>query len=123
MGFLGGDFLVNTFSLEKYDELIAEDKLPLVLCKELSARDHRRYYMLTKLFGMALDPARFAERFGGDIHRKLGPELAFFKLFGLVAEDGRIAVTRRGMYPVSVMMKEFFAALNGLREHCIERGI
>lgn len=123
VGFLGGDFLVNTFSLEKYDELIGEDKLPLVLWKKLSARDHQRYYMLTKLFGMALDPARFAARFGGDIHRKLGPELAFFKLFGLAAEDGHIAVTRGGMYPVSVMMKEFFAALNGLREHCIERGI
>jgi hypothetical protein len=32
-------------------------------------------------------------------------------------------VTEKGMYPVSVMMREFFAALNTLREYCIERQI
>jgi len=120
VGFLNGDFFVNTFSLETYDRLINEGKLPLVSWRRLTEREHLRYYMLTKLFGMSLDPARFRSRFGGDIHRKLWPEMAFFKMCGLVKDDGQITVTPKGMYTLCVMQKEFFAALNTLREKYIE---
>jgi len=76
--------------------------------------------MLTKLFGMKLDPQKFYQRFNDDVNKKLKSELLFFRLFGLIQGDGQIRVTRKGMYTVSVMMKEFFAALNGLREHFME---
>ncbi|MFC2033737.1 hypothetical protein ACFLUB_04410, partial [Chloroflexota bacterium] len=62
-------------------------------------------------------------RFGCGIDRKLWSELLFFKLFRLVEGKDRIAVTRKGMHPVSVMMRDFFASLNGLREYCIEKQI
>ena len=120
VGFLNGDFFVNTFSLEKYDELIAAGKLPLVSWRRLSEREHLRYYMLTKLFGMALDPEKFRARFHADVHRRLAMELAFFRMFGLVKDNRQISVTPRGMYTVCVMQKEFFAALNALRERYIE---
>ena len=32
-----------------------------------------------------------------------------------------VRVTEKGMHPVSVMMREFFASLNTLRERCIEQ--
>ena len=66
VGFLNGDFFVNTFSLEKYDELISGGKLPIVSWRRLSEREHLRYYMLTKLFGMSLDPEKFRQRFNAD---------------------------------------------------------
>ena len=115
-----GDFLVNTFSLERYDELISRGRLPIVAWRRLSPREHFRYYLLTKLFGMELDPAGYRQRFHADINHKLRWELAFFRSFGLVEDNGQIRLTRRGMYPASVMMKEFFTALNGLREYFIE---
>lgn len=120
VGFVGGDFFVNTFSLEKYDELISAGKLPLVSWRRLSEREHLRYYMLTKLFGMSLDRERFRARFGDDVSRKLRWEMAFFRTFGLVQENGAINVTPKGMYTLCVMQKEFFAALNTLRERYIE---
>ncbi len=123
VGFLKGTFYVNTFSLEKYDELTSNEKLPIVRWKRLSEREHLRYYMLTKFFGMTLDPASFYQRFNDDINKKLKFELLFFKLFRLIHNNGQITVTRKGMYPVSVMMKEFFAALNSMREYCIENQI
>lgn len=123
VSFLRGNFYVNTFSLDNYHRLIGLNQLPIVRGRKLTERENLRYYLLTKLFGMSLDPARFRQRFGADPHQKLRSELLFFKLFGLVRENGQITVTRRGMYPVSVMMKEFFAALNWLREYCIENGI
>lgn len=123
VGFLNGDFFVNTFSLEKYDELISSGKLPIVSWRRLSAREHLRYYMLTKLFGMSLDPEKFRQRFGNDVNRKLRWELAFFRMFGLVKGNTPIKVTPKGMYTMCVMQKEFFAALNTLREHYIEEQI
>ncbi len=45
------------------------------------------------------------------------------KTFGLVSGSDTLSVTERGMHPVSVMMREFFASLNTLREHYIERQI
>ena len=123
VGFLNGDFFVNTFSLEKYDELISSDKLPIVSWRRLSAREHFRYYMLTKLFGTSLDLEKFQQRFNASVNDKLRLELAFFRLFGLVKDNQQIEVTPKGMYPLCVMQKEFFAALNALREHYIDEQI
>jgi coproporphyrinogen III oxidase-like Fe-S oxidoreductase len=120
VGFLNGDFFVNTFSLEKYDKLISSGKLPIVSWRRLSERDHLRYYMLTKLFGMSLDPEKFRQRFNGDVNQKLWWEMAFFGMFGLIRNNKQIEVTPKGMYTMCVMQKEFFAALNTLREHYIE---
>jgi hypothetical protein len=72
---------------------------------------------------MKLDTEAFHRRFGEKITGKLWLELAFLKTFGLVSGAGTLHVTEKGMYPVSVMMRDFFAALNTLREYCIEHQI
>ena len=118
-----GNFYVNSFSLERYGELISNHKLPIAGWRRLSEKENLRYYLLTKLFGMEVDKEKFYRRFNADIHNKLRSELLFLKLFGLVKEEDKIKVTPKGMYPVSIMMKEFFASLNGLREHYIEQQI
>ena len=124
VSFLGGDFLVNSFSLDGYHKLISEGRLPIVRTRRLSATEQYRYYMLTRFFGTSLNTQQFRQRFNSDIHASLWAELLFFKTAGIIREkNGVISVTRRGMYPVGTMMKEFFAALNTLREYCIERGI
>jgi len=118
-----GNFYVNSFSLERYHELTEAERLPIVGWRRLSARENRRYYLLTKLFGMKLDIEAFRRRFGEDKGSGLWPELAFLKTFGLVEGHGSLRVTEKGMYPVSVMMRDFFAALNTLREYCIEHQV
>ncbi len=120
---VGGKFLVNSFSLDRYHEMTDRGRLPIVGWRRLSNKEDRRYYLLTKLFGMKLDTAAFRERFGGDIRGRLPLETAFFQGLGLVRGNGLLSVTEKGMYPVSVMMRDFFAALNTLREHCIEKQI
>ena len=120
---LQGNFYVNSFALERYHELTVADRLPIVGWRTLSEKENLRYYFLTKLFGMKLDIEALRRRFGEDTAGKLWAELAFFKAFRLVSGDGTLRVTEKGMYPVSVMMRDFFAALNTLREHCIEHQI
>jgi len=120
---IDGKFLVNTFSLDRYHELTNAGRFPVAGWRRLSEKENYRYYLLTKLFGLKLDREAFKRRFASDIGKKLKLELAFFKAFGLVTGDGKLSVTEKGMYPVSVMMREFFGALNGLREEYIEKQI
>jgi len=117
---MGGNFYVNTFSLEKYGELLSQDKLPIVGWRKLTEKENERYYLLTKLFGMELDSGKFRQRFGDSIGEALALEMLYLKLFGLVAGKDKVRVTGKGMYPVSVMMREFFTSLNNLRELYIE---
>jgi coproporphyrinogen III oxidase-like Fe-S oxidoreductase len=120
---LRGDFFVNTFSLERYQDFSGENKLPLVGWRRLSEPEARRYYLLTRLFGLKVDLKALNRRFGQDIAAKLGLELTFLKASGVITGKDILNVTERGMHPVSVMMREFFASLNTLREHYIEQRI
>lgn len=87
-------------------------------------KEQVRYYFLTKLFGMTLATKKFYQKFNVDIHKKLRKELLFFKFFGLARENNsRINVTQKGIYLVNVMMRDFYASLNGFRKYCIEHQI
>ena len=118
-----GNFYVNSFSLERYHNFTTAKSLPIVGWRKLSEKEEQRYYLLTKLFGLKLDREAFRWRFGGDVKDKLWLDLTFLKAFGVVGGDDILRVTDKGMYSISVMMREFFAALNTLREHHIEHQI
>lgn len=119
VSFLNGHFYVNSFALDRYAEHIEADRFPMVGWRRLSDQEAMQYYMLTKLFGTRLRKDAFQARFGGDIERRLWKEIAFLKLAGAVRNvDGALTLTDRGMFYVSGMMREFFSALNGLRERC-----
>ena len=119
-----GNFYANSFSLDRYEEFLAQGKLPIIRWRGLSEHELLYYYLLSKLFGMRIDTGKFHHKFNADIYKKLRKELLFLKFFGLIQEeDGGIALTQKGMYPVNVMTREFFSSLNGLREYCIENQI
>ncbi len=119
-----GNFYTNAFSPQRYGAMVSDGRFPVVRWRKLSEKEYLRYYLLTKLFGMNVDISAFRRVHGADIHRKLAVELLLLKMGAVVDENkGIMSVTRRGMHPVSVMMREFFAALNTLREYCIENQI
>jgi coproporphyrinogen III oxidase-like Fe-S oxidoreductase len=120
---VNGNFYVNSFSLERYADFIERGKLPVIGWRKLSEREALRYYLLTALFGLTVDAAKFRRRFGSDVETKLRLELTALRALGLVKGKDKIQVTRRGMFPVNIMMRDFFASLNGLRERCIEKQI
>jgi menaquinone C8-methyltransferase len=121
---VNGIFYVNTFSLERYSTMVKNNNLSIVRWRYLSENEYLRYYLLTKLFGMQVNKDQFQQQFGIDIHKKLGIELSFLKIAGAISENRqKIQVKPQGMYTVSVMMREFFASLNTLREYCIEKQI
>ena len=121
---VNGMFYVNSFSLDRYSGMLRDGHLPVVRWRNLSEKEYLRYYFLTKLFGTRVNKKQFRQQFSADIYSKLGAETRLLKLAGAVTEKGDdILVSRKGMHTVSVMMREFFAALNTLREYCIEKQV
>jgi coproporphyrinogen III oxidase-like Fe-S oxidoreductase len=121
---VNGVFYVNSFAVESYGERLKTGHLPVARRRRLSEKEYLRYYLLTKLFGTKVDKLQFKQIFQANIENKLGNELRLLKLAGVVSDDGSvIRVSRKGMYIVSSMMREFFASLNTLREQCIEERV
>jgi menaquinone C8-methyltransferase len=121
---VNGLFYVNSFSLDGYASRLKDGHLPVVRYRHLSEKEYLRYYLLTKLFGMKVNKEQFRQQFGVDIYHKLRTELRMLKLARSIDENNtEIQVNTRGMYIISVMMREFFASLNALREYCIEKQI
>ncbi len=121
---LNGAFYVNSFSLDNYGKYLNKNELPIVRWKKLTRHEQYRYYLITKLFGMRLDTSDFYHKFNRHINDEVFKELVFLKFCGLVKETNRIIqVTERGMYYVNLLMKNFYGALNALREDCITNQI
>jgi coproporphyrinogen III oxidase-like Fe-S oxidoreductase len=120
---VGGRFYVNSFSLDRYNEFVGRGRLPIIGWRELSTREALRYYLLTALFGLSVDADKFERRFAANIRGQLGLELGALRILGLLEGADKMNVTRRGMFPVNIMMRDFFASLNGLRERCIEQQV
>jgi menaquinone C8-methyltransferase len=119
----GGNFYVNSFALDRYHEALEQQRFPVVGWRKLTEKENLRYYLLTKLFGMKVDTREFQRRFGGSLMSRLWLETTFFKTSGIVTGKDVLRVTEKGMYPISVMMRDFFASLNTLRERCIEQQV
>lgn len=120
VSFIDGTFLVNTFVPDNYIDLLKKKQLPVALSKKSSSRDHARYVMLTQLFGMKMNLQNFHQRFG----HILFWELLALRIMGVVTKkENMLRTTRKGMYYVGIMMKNFFSTLNQLREYCIEKKI
>jgi coproporphyrinogen III oxidase-like Fe-S oxidoreductase len=119
---MNGNFLVNTFSLGNYAKMLSSGSFPVILSRTLTKKEYMRYYFLTKLFGLKVNKKTFSQQFGSQFHDLLRAELATLKIAGIIREtNNEITVTPGGMFTVSVMMREFFASLNTLREVCIEK--
>ncbi len=116
MSLLGSRYYVNSFSLERYSRFVERGLFPVVFERELRPRELAGYHFLTRIFGLETDDR--------EEYKVLRKELALLRLFGIIERrDGRLRVTERGMYPMSVAMREFFSCLNSLRELCIENQI
>lgn len=119
VSFIGNTVRINSFSLKKYAGYVSKGMAPAVGTMRLNRNDVLQYKLLSALFSMHVPLGEWTG--GGSGIRKY---LRLLKMFGVVkAADGELLVTRKGMYYVSVLMREFLSALNGLRELCIEKKI
>ncbi len=116
---LDGSLYVNTFSLQEYDERISSGRMSVSQMRRFNLRGRMRYRFMMELFGLRLDKQRFRQSFGRSIERGLWLEMFFMKLAGAFDQNDRklLTLTPKGRYLLVVMMREFFANLNDVRDH------
>jgi len=113
-------FFVNYFDLKNYISTLKNGNFPVAMIRKLKRREFLNYYLLTQLFGMKLKEDYHLKVFGRSLMDDLKWEIFILSLLGAIEEvpEG-YRVTQKGMFLVSKMMREFFTALNRLREYCM----
>jgi coproporphyrinogen III oxidase-like Fe-S oxidoreductase len=118
--YLDGKLFVNTFSLNQYDKLINKKISPVFAEKSFSKHDQMRYRMMMELFDLSLDKTKFKKDFGVSVDLGLLPEMLFLRFAGAFSNRGvepnKITVSKNNQYLMIVMMREFFANVNILRD-------
>ena len=114
ISFTDGEIRANAFSLDKYSKRISENHLPVLIHKKLSEKEFLEYYLLTKAFGLKIEKKEFNKTFGKDL--KSLTKIRIAKRFGYLKETkDSFVVSKKSLYPLSVLMREFFSSLNKLR--------
>lgn len=120
-GYSGGTLTANAFSVSRYIAMVRQGSLPLSAVRSFDARQSLRYDLLMKLFSGRVDLAGLGAKHRVDASHALAVELAALALAGAVRRDGdrSVALTRRGAWLWVVLMREFFAGVNAVRDRCI----
>lgn len=116
--YINGDLLVNTFSLSQYDKLIKTGKFPVYAQKSFSKHDRMRYRFMMELFDLSLDKTKFAQDYGKSPEFSLFFEMLFMKFAGAFKkiDSNKLYLNEDSRYLLVVMMREFFANVNVLRD-------
>lgn len=116
--YINGDLLVNTFSLNQYDKLINAGKFPVYAQKSFSRHDRMRYRFMMELFDLSLDKSKFKKDYGTSPEFGLFFEMLFMKFAGAIQKnaENKILLNKDSRYLLVVMMREFFANVNVLRD-------
>lgn len=99
--FIGDTLYANTFSLSKYAEALANNRLPITHSVAFPKRAIQQYRMMVELFGLSSD------------REELWLENLFLKYIGSIC-NGKVNV--RGSYLFSVMMREFYNGMDYVRQ-------
>jgi len=115
--YLQGALYSTSFSINRYDHLVARRGVALTRRRGYSRRWQLRYDLLMQLFGLRLDRETAVRRFGPGYLRALWKELAALELLGAIRKTPEgYALTDRGMYLWLVMMRRFFTTVNNFRD-------
>jgi coproporphyrinogen III oxidase-like Fe-S oxidoreductase len=114
--YFDGVFYTTSFSIDQYIRRVKSGSPAIIRGKRYTPLDQMRYDFLVRLFGLRLDGALMAKKYGPDWRRALWKELWIFRLFGALENNGdEIRLRRRGMYYWLVMMREFLTGVNNFR--------
>lgn len=118
-GYFNDCIHINTFNLNDYIERVRAGRLPLGLFKQFTRRETLHYMLLMKLFSTELSKSFFETGQGRDFKKSLWPEMAMLRLIGALREEpDRLVLTDQGRYLWVMAMREFFIAVDTMRDVC-----
>ena len=117
--FLGDSLYVNTFSLRRYNERIAQGKMGVERRRRFNKHSILQYRLLLGLFAARLSRKYFREVHGVELDRALFKEMLGLKLAGAIKENpadpDNLIVTDAGKFLGLVMMKAFYSGMDNVR--------
>jgi menaquinone C8-methyltransferase len=116
--YLDGSLYVNTFSLNDYHHAISANRHPLTATRKFDKYARMQYRFMMELFDLHMDTRKFQRDFGIPVELGLWKEMAFLTANGAFSsyKDGILQIHPRGRYLLVVMMREFFAGVNRIRD-------
>jgi len=118
-GYFNDRIYINTFNLNEYIERVNAGRLPTGLVKQFTRRETLHYMLLMKLFATELPKTFFETEQGRDFKKSLWPEIAALRLIGALRDEpDRLELTDRGRYFWVMAMREFFIAVDTMRDVC-----
>ena len=118
-GYFNDCIHINTFNLNDYIERVNAGCLPTGLVKQFTRRETLHYILLMKLFSTELSKSFFETEHGRDFRKSLWPEMAMLRLIGALREEpDRLVLTDQGRYLWVMAMREFFIAVDTMRDVC-----
>ncbi|NKF52534.1 coproporphyrinogen III oxidase family protein [Shewanella sp. WXL01] len=117
--FLNDTLYVNTFSLRKYQERIAQGRMAVEQQKLYHKKEVMQYRFLLGMFSGRLSRKYFRDQFGVNLDTALFKEMTSMKAIGAIKNDpsdpDNIIVTDNGKMMGLVMMKEFYSGMDNVR--------
>lgn len=117
--FLGNNLYVNTFSLRRYGERIAQGMTGVERQRSFDKHAVLQYRLMLGVFSARLSRKYFRDVYGVDVDRALFKEMLGLKLVGAIKDDpndpDRIIVTDAGKFLGLVMMKAFYSGMDNVR--------
>lgn len=117
--FLGDSLYVNTFSLRRYGERIAQGNTGVERRRQFDKHAIVQYRLMLGLFSHRLSRKYFRDVHGVDIDSYLFKEMLGLRLAGAIENDpsdpDKIVVTETGKFLGLVMMKAFYSAMDNVR--------
>jgi coproporphyrinogen III oxidase-like Fe-S oxidoreductase len=118
-GYFNNCIYINTFNLNEYIERVRGGRLATGLVKQFTRRETLHYLLLMKLFATELPKTFFETGQGQDFKKSLWPEMALLRLCGALREESdRLVLTEQGRYFWVMAMREFFIAVDTMRDVC-----
>jgi coproporphyrinogen III oxidase-like Fe-S oxidoreductase len=127
-GYIRGTIYANTFDIPRYIERLERGELPILMARRFPPREQVVYDCLLKLFAGRLDLAEMNRKHGREVLHEIRREVRLLRLIGAVrwsprapsGAEATLELTGRGGYFWVVFMREFFTAVNDLRERCMD---
>ncbi len=116
--YLNGTLYVNTFSLNEYEKALREGRFPITATRAFAKTERMQYRFMMELFDLMLNKKKFRQDFGLPVELGLFKEMLFMSLLGGLRTDGPdfLRLTHQQRYLLVVMMREFFAGVNRVRD-------
>jgi coproporphyrinogen III oxidase-like Fe-S oxidoreductase len=117
--FLNDTLYVNTFSLKKYQQRIAEGRMAVEQQKKYQLKEVMQYRFLLGMFSGRLSRKYFRDTFNVNLDTALFKEMSSMKAIGALKNDpvnpDELIVTDNGKMMGLLMMKEFYSGMDNVR--------